>query len=148
MANESRNRGVIQANEKMAYRHDWLASYLNIPLELFEQCLKKLQETDRIHENETGIQIVNFEFYQEILAVPRGRGRPKKHPDQLSMGDPVAIKKQNEYTLRCRERWKELQKEYDDKPPAGLWTKEREKIHKEIFGYGIYEKPPEEEKST
>lgn len=143
MANESRNRGVIQANEQMAYKHEWLANFLNIPLDLFEHCLKKFQETGRIYENETGIKIINFEWYQGILGEPRGRGRPRKRPNQLSMADPETIKKQNEYNSHCRQRWKELEKEYEGKPPPELWTQERERIHKEIFGYGIYEKPPE-----
>lgn len=56
--------GLIAPKEKTAYKHEWLAAFLNVPLELFEDALKVLKSTDRIKEDGSGIEILNWEKYQ------------------------------------------------------------------------------------
>jgi len=76
LANESRNRGVIQANDETPYPHPWLAAKLNIPLELLESCISKFIEQDRIRVNDHGIVVLNFSYWQGLDT--RKRGRPPK----------------------------------------------------------------------
>lgn len=64
LARESRNPPWVQANVTTAYPHPWLASKLNIPLELLEGTLKACEEQHRISENNTGIKVLKFEYYQ------------------------------------------------------------------------------------
>lgn len=88
MANESRNRGIIQANVDIAYPHIYLAQTLNVPLRTLERCLKKFAEQKRIEENGTGITILNFNYYQEIGK--KERGRPSKIPhNQLPLSEEM-----------------------------------------------------------
>jgi len=56
--------GLIAPNDKQAYKHEWLAGFLNIPLELLENTLEALRATDRINENGSGIEILNWDKYQ------------------------------------------------------------------------------------
>ena len=63
-AGACRKPGQISANPVMPYPHDFIAGTLKIPLEFFEATLIKLEEQGRIHENETGIHIVNWDKYQ------------------------------------------------------------------------------------
>jgi len=79
LANESRTRGVIQANNQMAYPNSWIADRLNIPLGLLERCLKKFTEQKRIKIAKTGITICNFNYYNS--SKKKGRGRPSKQQD-------------------------------------------------------------------
>jgi len=76
LANESRNRGVIQANDETPYPHSYLASVLNIPPELLERCIQKFTDQKRIAENQHGILIINFAYWQGLDT--RRRGRPSK----------------------------------------------------------------------
>lgn len=86
MANESRTRGVIQANPTTPYPHSWIADKLRIPLGEFETALEKFKISGRISENSTGITIINFKFYQEELY--KKRGRPPKYPSHDKVNDP------------------------------------------------------------
>lgn len=89
MANESRNRGTIQANPETPYPHQYIAGELNITLKLLNRCLKKFEEQKRIHENEKGIIVLNFEYYQGLQVTGRRRGRPSKNSggQQLRLGE-------------------------------------------------------------
>jgi len=64
LARESRNPPMVQANETTAYPHSWLANKLNIPLKLLEETLKICKKQDRISENDTGIKVLKFGYYQ------------------------------------------------------------------------------------
>jgi hypothetical protein len=75
MARESRNPPFIQANPTTAYPHSWLASKLNIPVELLEETLEICRAQGRISENSTGIKILKFDYYQS----PEERERQKKN---------------------------------------------------------------------
>ncbi len=55
---------MLQANETTAYPHSWLASKLNIPLELLEETLEICKNQDRVSENDTGIRVLRFAYYQ------------------------------------------------------------------------------------
>lgn len=79
MANESRNRGVIQANETTPYPHSWIASKLCVELDFFDRTLQKFADQGRISENSTGITVINFLYYQEEL-YRKKRGRPLERP--------------------------------------------------------------------
>jgi hypothetical protein len=103
MANESRNRGTIQANYKTPYPHKYIAEQLNIKLKLLNRCLKKFEEQDRLHENEVGITITNFEYYQG-LDTRKGRPRPGQvPPEQLPLEPTVTWTKPPD--LNAVEQW-------------------------------------------
>lgn len=97
LANESRNRGVIQANDETPYPHPYLAALLNIPLELLEHCIQKFTLQNRIIENEHGILVVNFNYWQGLDT--RRRGRPPKSNRYHKEVDPVEWTKQNAFTM-------------------------------------------------
>jgi len=81
LARESRNPPMVQANETTAYPHSWLASKLNIPLDLLEETLEicKKGPDPRISENNTGIKVLKFQYYQE-------KHTEKKKPEE---GNPI-----------------------------------------------------------
>jgi len=56
--------GLIAPKEKTAYKHEWIAAFLNVPIELFESTLEILKTTERISENGNGIEILNWNNYQ------------------------------------------------------------------------------------
>ncbi|GAI89686.1 unnamed protein product, partial [marine sediment metagenome] len=56
---------MVQANETTAYPHPWLASKLNIPLDLLEKTLEICIKQERISESNTGIKVLKFDYYQE-----------------------------------------------------------------------------------
>jgi len=107
LGNESRTRGVIQANDETPYPHSYLASMLNIPLELLESCIKKFTEQDRIRENKTGIVVLNFDYWQGLNT--RRRGRPSKASQnriqELSPEDVAEGNRQNRIQVGIR-KWK------------------------------------------
>jgi hypothetical protein len=82
MANESRNRGIIQMNETMPYPHSWIASILNIPIDTFEAALEKLKAQERIEETSFGLKITNFAFYQREFTKPGRPPRMMKSPEK------------------------------------------------------------------
>lgn len=86
LGNESRNRGVIQANDDTPYPHPWLANQLNISLELLERCLAKFTTQERIHVNETGIHILNFDWYQKQFGLKR-KAEPVQE-EEKGLSDP------------------------------------------------------------
>lgn len=65
MAKLSRVRpGLIAPGADAKYPHPWLAEFLNLPLDLFEETLAMLIKTKRIQENGAGIEILNWKRYQ------------------------------------------------------------------------------------
>lgn len=56
--------GLIAPNKNTAYQHEWLAAFLNIPLDLLEETLILLKNSGRIEENGSGIEIINWKEYQ------------------------------------------------------------------------------------
>jgi len=131
LANESRTRGVIQANNNIPYPHPWLAAKLNISLELLERCILKFTEQDRIVENEHGIELVSFNYYQGLDT--RRRGRPTKR----SRERPERTKEQeqeddylNKLAVAKMEKSTEL-----GRPPTGDEVDELTvKIRREVYG--------------
>jgi len=65
MAKLSRVRpGLIAAAEGVPYKHEWLAAFLNVPLDLLNEAIKVLTDSERIVENNNGIEILNRSKYQ------------------------------------------------------------------------------------
>ena len=131
LANESRNRGVIQANDETPYPHSYLAASLNIPLELLDRCILKFTEQERISENEQGILIINFKYWQGLDT--RRRGRPSKQ----SRGRPEPTKEQklsmeyqNRLSVANMEKKKELGRHLNNEELNKL----RDKIEREVYG--------------
>ncbi|MBA7645898.1 hypothetical protein ES703_53658 [subsurface metagenome] len=85
LARESRNPPMVQANETTAYPHPWLASKLNIPMDLLEETLEICKKQKRISENDTGIKVLKFEFYQEKKS-QRGKKEKGDDPDKFIKG--------------------------------------------------------------
>lgn len=80
LANESRDRGFIRANPNRPYPHSWIASKLNVSLEEFEEALAVCIAQDRVIENSDGIQVVNFQFYQNVKGAKHREGVGKEQP--------------------------------------------------------------------
>jgi len=76
---------MVQANETTAYPHPWLASKLNIPMDLLEETLEICKKQKRISENDTGIKVLKFEFYQEKKS-QRGKKEKGDDPDKFIKG--------------------------------------------------------------
>ena len=104
LANESRNRGVIQANNETPYPHSYLASVLNIPQELLERCILKFTQQERIYESEVGIVVLNFSYWQGLDT--RRRGRPSKRRPEPKTSDPMLMERQNRISIAGWERRK------------------------------------------
>lgn len=56
--------GLIAPGPGRAYAHEWLAAFLNVPLESLKSTLDVCKETERIAENGDGIKILNWAKYQ------------------------------------------------------------------------------------
>jgi len=56
--------GIIAPNENQAYSFEWLAAFLNVPLDLFKETCQLLVDTKRITINGSGIEIVKWSTYQ------------------------------------------------------------------------------------
>jgi len=130
LGNESRNRGVIQANDETPYPHHYLAALLNIPLELLDHCILKFTEQDRIAENSHGILITNFSYWQGLDT--RRRGRPSKQSRERP--EPTEEQKlttvyQNRLAVAKMEKKQELGRPLTAKESVEL----REKIRGEIY---------------
>lgn len=115
LANESRNRGWIQASKESSYPRTWLANHLNIDMELLERCLLKFEDQGRITNDERGIFLTSFSYYQGLNT--RKRGRPTKNPDHRDPAPqaPLQPPEQN-YVLVLRLAVREFKKEHDREP--------------------------------
>lgn len=82
--------GLIAAGLKTAYSHQWLAAFLNVSIEELETTLKKLGDTERIIENGSGIEILNWAKYQTEYE------RQKPYRRGLAPEQREVIKKQNQ----------------------------------------------------
>lgn len=131
MANESRTRGVIQANDETPYPHPWLASKLNISLELLERCITKFTEQQRIRENKHGILVLNFSYWQGLDT--RKRGRPSKQSrerPELTEEKRLAIEYQNKLSIAKLDKKGELGQPLTPDEVDEL----RYKIQREVYG--------------
>ncbi len=132
MANESRNRGKIQANDETPYPHPWLAAKLNIPLELLEHCIEKFTGQGRISEDEHGILVINFDYWQG-LDTTRGRGRPSR-PKREAPEQTEESKLKTEYStklsLATQSRKKELGRDLSKEEMQETMAE----IRKEVYG--------------
>ncbi len=85
LAGNCRLDGIIAAGPGKPYPHSWVAGTLNIPVGLLETTLKKCEESDRVHENKDGIQILNWAKYQsEYDRQKPYRERDKPAPERLT----------------------------------------------------------------
>ena len=106
LANESRNRGMIQANEDTPYPHAYLAATLNISVELLEQCLLRFTEQGRIVENEHGILLTSFSYWQGLDT--RRRGRPSKKGREPTEEEKLESEYRNKLAVARMDKQKEL----------------------------------------
>ncbi len=131
MANESRNRGVIQANETTPYPHKYIAQQINVPVKTLDRCLRKFENQERIHENETGIHIINFGYYQG-LDTRHGRGRQKDVPQEQLPLEPPVEPWTAEHSPKAAELWEkclvDLQKEVS-KSNYYTWLRKTKGLH-------------------
>ena len=58
------NGGSISDRDNRPYPHSFIANRLNIPLELLERTLVKCFEENRMREDDSGIHIANWKYYQ------------------------------------------------------------------------------------
>lgn len=56
--------GLIAPAKGSAYSHEWLSNFLNITFEELDGALEVLKRTERISENGSGIEIINWKRYQ------------------------------------------------------------------------------------
>lgn len=57
-------QGLVAPGQGCKYSHEWLAAFLNVPLELLNETIELLIKTERICENGSGIGIINWKKYQ------------------------------------------------------------------------------------
>jgi len=67
LAGRSRNPGMIQSNPTTPYPIWRLASMLEISSNFLKETLEKFEKQGRIKQNDTGIEVLNFGYYQDIL---------------------------------------------------------------------------------
>ena len=109
LARESRNPPMVQANETVAYPHSWLASKLNIPLELLEETLEICKKQSRISENTTGIKVLKFEHYQEKMTE---HSQKKQAPNELATISTLFEGNIGRLTSAIADRLKDIAEEY------------------------------------
>lgn len=81
--------GQISDRDSRPYPHSFIASRLNISLDLLEQTLEKCQAEGRVTEDEQGIHITNWKVYQseyERQKPYRQKGRISEDPDKFVKG--------------------------------------------------------------
>ena len=131
MANESRNRGVIQANNETPYPYPYLAAVLNIPLELLEHCIFKFTEQDRIAENDQGIEVLNFGYWQGLDT--RRRGRPSKRSrerHEQTAEQKLTSEYHNRLAIAKIDKKQELGRPLTSEEIRGLMAK----VQREVYG--------------
>lgn len=84
LAGDCRQDGVIAPGTGCAYPHQWIAGVLNIPIELLEAVLVKCEESGRLHENSSGITILNWKKYQSEYE----RQKPFREKKKVAAIDP------------------------------------------------------------
>jgi len=72
LAGDSRVPGIIQSGKNSPFPHSYLASRLQISVDLFETTIAKLISQQRISENNEGIHILNWDKYQAKYAESEG----------------------------------------------------------------------------
>jgi len=79
--------GLISDKDSRPYPHDFIASRLNISVELLEASLAKCIEEGRISENVNGIHITNWAPYQsEYERQKPYREQKREDPDKYNKG--------------------------------------------------------------
>lgn len=73
MAGRSRNTGIIQSNPDTPYSHEYLANRFKVTKQELDIALKNFIKQERIHENDKGIEIINWHKYQD----PKGKTLPQ-----------------------------------------------------------------------
>lgn len=116
MANESRNRGWLQASTSVPYPLPWLATKLNIDLELLERCIEKFKVQGRITVDGRGIYLTSFGYYQNLNT--RKRGRPPKNQGHRGLPPLTAEETEehdrfSDYQVRCGTGFRAFRKEHD-----------------------------------
>lgn len=86
----SRWPGIIRASENSPYPREAMAHRFGVSLEFLEQTLEKLKQQDKIHENTTGIHIINWERYQGRSALGTAVQKPG-FGDQKPSDEVVSI---------------------------------------------------------
>lgn len=59
-----RDGGIISDRDGRPFPHSFIANRLNIPVGLLEKTLKKCEKEGRITEDDSGIHINNWKYYQ------------------------------------------------------------------------------------
>lgn len=132
LARESRNPPMVQANETTAYPHSWLASKLNIPLELLEETLRICIEQKRISENTTGIKVLKFQYYQSRQEKPSGERKPsQKKRGESSPLERAEADRRLKIAMAYREKQKELGRDLTAKERQEIVDKVDEEIEKQ-----------------
>lgn len=103
---------MVQANETTAYPHSWLASKLNIPIDLLEETLEICIKQERISEDNTGIKVLKFDYYQETK---RRRSTKAEHtrsfkecPDCHFLVEVSKVTARMEICPQCSKKGKEV----------------------------------------
>jgi len=80
--------GLISDKDQRPYPHSFIASRLNITLELLELTLEKCKSEGRIVENDNGIHITNWKAYQSEYE----RQKPYRKQDSTEVDNEKYIK--------------------------------------------------------
>lgn len=88
--------GVIADKDGRPYPHQFIASRLNIPVELLERTLIKCKEEGRISEDENGIHITNWQVYQSEYQRQRPYRMKKRSREEEDEAPPWIIERLEE----------------------------------------------------
>ena len=76
--------GTISDNDNRPYPHPFIANRLNVDLELLERTIQKCKEEGRLSENNDGIHMTNWKFYQSEYQ----RQKPYRDKKKEGVVDP------------------------------------------------------------
>lgn len=121
--------GIISDNDGRPLPHWFISNELHAPLDILESTLKKCIKEGRISENDTGIVITNWTYYQSEYE------RQKQYREGTKQREQSPEQKQDqeyiqEVALRFRKKKKELGR--DLTTPEGQAVKDE--VAGEIYG--------------
>ena len=76
------NAGTISDRDGRPFPHSFIANRLNISLELLDRTINKCKEEGRLDEDENGIHIINWRYYQSEYERQKFYQRREKEPEK------------------------------------------------------------------
>jgi len=125
--------GVIADGEGQPMPHDFIASRIHVPVEIFESMLEKCQRTHRISENSNGIVISKWKEYQSEYQ----RQKPYRHRKTGISSEGRELSKNAEYLQELgREMMQYRQNHHGQNPDKATEEEIRNKVMGKVYSDG------------